>query len=61
MACDRVTYRNRKQAQEALQRILRARRRQAEIGMAAYALKHERHAYRCDRCNKWHLTSGGLG
>lgn len=55
--CHRVAYRKRQDAERALQRVIADRKRHAEMtGLPESKL--EKHAYRCDRCGKWHLTSG---
>ncbi len=57
MTCRRVSYQKRKDAERALQRVIADRKRlAAQTGVPEAKL--EKHAYRCPRCTKWHLTSG---
>lgn len=58
MTCKRVTYRKRKDAERALQRVIAARKRHAATTGIPEPESSEKHAYRCVRCAAWHLTSG---
>lgn len=57
MACRRISYRKRKDAEQALQRVIAARKRHAETTRIPEPDSIEKHAYRCPRCGSWHLTS----
>lgn len=56
--CNRVAYRKRQDAERALQRVIADRKRTGPMLFSPQPDKMEKHAYRCDRCGKWHLTSG---
>ena len=58
--CRLVAYRKRKDAERALQDVVRARMRHAAAIHEAPPVKFERHAYRCRHCKQWHLTSQGV-